>query len=451
MIQFFYRQHIIQQIILLIILIILSVFAYLNGNYVDLNTIKSIRIAQSMQEGFLLLRDLKTDISPSYILLIKSINSLGISLVFISFLGLVFNLANMVLFYLILEKNDIFDLRTSLSVFVACLAILLDKDLFILKPESIGLFFGIFGISILIDHFKTLVDDYKRHKMGFFLGLASLFHQSFVLILILIIIYLAVSSRISLRSYLLIITSFLIPYIPLLAYFIFNNAENDYFKHLFNFDLNNGLENNFMSQNFHWFGFLALGFLSFLGMSRLFVNNLQSSFKIFMFLWLIVFTCVKIFLDEEISLMILLPPLMFLFPFFMFSIKKSWFKEVIGVILVCLSIYFFITHHHHDKKQIAKKFKPKSEKWMVLSDDYSIYVEKKSASPFFDFQELLKIANKKNDYFALGLWHHYILTFKPKVIYDPNNYLKAVENYLPLLDKHYSYNQHSNSYIHKDD
>jgi hypothetical protein len=170
--------------------------------------------------------------------------------------------------------------------------------------------------------------------------------------------------------------------------------------------------------------------------------------------WLLSFGVIKEVVFPQLSLVILLPPMLYFYPYFILSMKKNKAKELVLILTVFLSFAVLALqtmNNDNSNSKYVQKFTLDSEKWMVIGNDWPIYVSKKAASPFWNHKEIKKLCEQEVDLITIANWHHWITLYSPDVIYDPLECLKKVSNFLPILHQAYVRNNIEKKYVKKNE
>lgn len=222
-----------------------------------------------------------------------------------------------------------------------------------INPVTLGAIFIFISINNL---FNTYRSDYALNKLylaGFFIAIASLFWTPFVFFVILIWISLLILRPFIGREWLVGLLGFLTPYLFVFVYyFVFTSGEQ---IEMLVASLQQNLKISITFKLLHFSYYILFGFLFLLLIlaSYTLIVNFQKkkirNRKYFEISWWIFFICIALLIlfdtvGYEI-IYILSIPLSFLLTDYFYSVKKSWFLNLVLIVFYLSIIYIQIIAH----------------------------------------------------------------------------------------------------------
>ncbi len=323
-------------------------------------------------------------------------------------------------------------------------------DYFNVSPVLLSLTF----LLLVIREIVTLTEnthDQTLFTIGFYLGIATLFHLPSSIFLFWVSIGLGVFRSTSFRQHLLVLFGFIFPILLVALYFFWNESLIDFVIQYLNsisiaptFYLS--IQDFILVLAFPTL-FLVLAILSmFSGRS---LTNYQSYCRQMMIFWIIasvfsVFLC-KYWLPFQFALF--LPPVSFFGAYYLFSIQRKWIAELLflsvlgGIALQLWATRTEIFYPINYSEVVIKKpsdFDLKNEKIWVFGNNHSYYIDNKPVTPYFDWNLTQNRIEKLNDYQALLLFYNQIEKEKPQFIIDKEKQLPPLFERIPLLSQKYT-------------
>ena len=243
-----------------------------------------------------------------------------------------------------LQRHNLYNDRTHLPAVLYALCASLFYDSYTLSPVLLGLTFLLVALNGFFAQFSKDGTDSEPFGIGFYVGVATLFHIPFGWFAGFAFVGLLLLSAVRLRKFLLLVFGFALPIIiVLLVFYLLNGYEAVYYNWIAVF-----LERDI--QYYVDFQMLALvvlpmGLLLLLAATQLLRGNTRSvNFQIrcqqLMFFWLLTATASLFFAPDmaPYAFLVFVPPVAFFSTYFFLLVRKPWLGEVAFLtVLGCLA------------------------------------------------------------------------------------------------------------------
>ncbi|WP_027001729.1 hypothetical protein [Hugenholtzia roseola] len=373
-------------------------------------------------------------------------------------------------FNLFLIQKDFFQERTYLPAFFYALLGSLYLDELTLTPPLMAMFFLLLVLSrvfLLADNSS----DVALFKIGFYIGIATLFYLPSLFYLAWLMVGLSVFRTTTLRQYLLSLIGFLLPLLAILTYFYFTDRFFIFFQ-----------QTLFLHLKFKPFWYLSWQSIAFVVAIPLFwflvcylqvslkgvFHNFQIYSQRMMLLWFLVGILVVAFTYEVGSFIFIffVPILAFFFTHALLLIKKRWQAEIFFWIIALSSLTAYgLETYLPDFQTFIQKNKlliqqpapeKKSDKHLVIENkqvwvvgnDLSYYLKNKMATPYLNTDLTKNYFKNLNNYEIINKLYEDFNQNPPEVIIDLEGDAKRLLDKLPPIRK--KYEQKDNIYFLKD-
>ncbi len=293
--------------------------------------------------------------------------------------------------------------------------------------------------------------DQTLFTIGFYLGIATLFHLPSSIFLFWVSVGLGVFRSTSFRQHLLVLFGFAFPILLLCLYFFWNDSLIDFIVQYFN-SISFAPKFYLSVQDFIVILafptlFLVLSVLNmFSGRS---LTNYQSYCRQMMIFWLVasVFSLLLCKYWLPFQFVLFLPALAFFGTYYLFSIQRRWISELLflsvlgGIGLQLWASRTVIFYPLNYQEAIIKKpsnFELKNEKIWVFGENHSYYIDNKPVTPYLDWKLTQNRIEELDNYQALLLFYNQIEKEKPQFIIDEERQLTPLFERIPLLAEKYT-------------
>ncbi|AFM04829.1 hypothetical protein Fleli_2463 [Bernardetia litoralis DSM 6794] len=323
-------------------------------------------------------------------------------------------------------------------------------DYFNVSPVLLSLTF----LLLVLREIFTLTEnthDQTLFTIGFYLGIATLFHLPSSIFLFWVSVGLGVFRSTSFRQHLLVLFGFGFPILLLSLYFFWNDSFIDFVVQFIS-SVSTSPRFYLSIQDFILILaspllFLVLAILNmFSGRS---LTNYQSYCRQMMIFWLLASTFSLLFCKYWLPFQfaLFLPPVAFFGTYYLFSIQRKWISELLFLsILSGIGLQLWATRTEifypiDYTKAIIKKpsnFNLKNEKIWVFGENHSYYIDNKPVTPYLDWKLTQNRIEELDNYQALLLFYNQIEKEKPQFIIDKEKQLPPLFERIPLLSKKYT-------------
>lgn len=454
MIRFFKINDPFRLIFLLLILLVVGISVFIKGFPITYPELKFLLIGEKVSMGQLMYVEIWDQLSPFSALFFGILFKLfGKNLIVYHFIALLLIATQLFLFVFITNKNEIFPSRNYLSGLFYLIAVFTFHEFFCLSPQLLALTFLYFSFHILLQHFQRHMSDEHRLQCGFYIGIAALFYFPSFIFLALVLFVLAAGTRLTGRSYLLIVIGFILPIIIVGVFFAWHGAVYDwYYRSLLSwFYLK---KTTFITNQQLIYIFLIPIILIVVSSLRLFgehQNNIQNTCRTIMSIW-IVFVLLVFVLDREISansLVFVVPLVAYFGGYYFLIFKKKWIAELL-VWVISLSSLFLIFNDISEKPLLNRfnkstlnvieqnlSYNHQGVKVLVMGEGKLKYLHNTLATKYLNWQMAKDHFNNLNDFYIISQIYANIYTEMPDVIYDEERIMPMLMIKIPQLRRDY--------------
>jgi len=234
------------------------------------------------------------------------------------------------------------ELKTFLPAWVFVILMHLNPIFIFVSPQLFSLLFILWAFKKTVNTGNEPKNKRLLFDIGILIGIATMFWSPSILYIIFVFIYLNYNNSLSFKTFLLIIISYIIPLIYVVAYYLFTKNKV-YFVDIFNKISLNTFEFDFynFSQILSTILALILAFVSIFYTIKYASKQLREIKNVFFLLWIFIFNTFLVFLfqnENSFSLIIFL-----LFPFSIFiSIMFNKIKQVSLAEFVHLTLFLTV-------------------------------------------------------------------------------------------------------------
>ncbi|MCD9016376.1 glycosyltransferase family 39 protein [Parachryseolinea silvisoli] len=439
---------------LLIIMAIASLPLFLNSPGMTYPELKSILVGEKVRDGHTLYTELIDSTPPlaawfngvfdwmfGRSILARHILALLIIFSQAGYLGMVF----------IFKKA--FSENTFIPSLIFAILSLFSFDVISLSPELLGSGFLLLAMSNL---FKQIEFREQRagsiFNLGFYIAIASLFAFSFVVYLLASAVILAIFTRATFRSYLLMIFGFLLPHVLLMSLYYLYDGMGALWTYYYLPNLAFGNTWYVPGSSLWLLGALPLGFLVF---SLIMMNRdarftkYQSQLVQTMFFWML-FSFLQIFYSKELrpqSFITLIPSFCFFITHFLLVIRRKKLAEI-GIwafLITTVAIQHFarrgaIAAVHYENlfvKENPYKGAVKDHHILFLGNDPAVYANNTLATGFLNWELARETFEEPEFYDNVIQVSELFQADMPEVIIDPGNFMPKFFDRVPALKGRY--------------
>ena len=438
---------------ILAVLIILSLWLFIDPVGLTLNELKSIVLGESLNDGKSLYAELFTNTPPLAAWFFGWIEFVfGRSLAARHIISLLIIFFQGAFFAILLINHKAQNENTYLPAFIFGILCLFSFDMLSLSGELLASTFLLFALNNLFKEIEFRIQqDSTLLSLGTYLGIASLFVFSYSVFLPGTLVILMIFTRATIRKILLLIFGFALPHLLLMAFYF---TKGD-----FNFVWTNFYMGNewLMDNSISLWAMVCLSaipiiyfLLSLVMLNReARLTKYQAQLLQVMFLWLGV-AILEIALAGKLTparVITYAPPLAYFTSHYILLIRRKWLGGVmlwffiVGIITTCyLARYEKISSIDYSNLFFNKSNyvdQVKGKKVLVLGDEWGLYRENKLATYFYDWS-LSKDYFENPDYLEnVVLVDQSFTNDAPEVIVDTKNLMEKVMLRNPSLKSKY--------------
>lgn len=439
---------------LLLVLLLVSLPAFINPAELLLSELKSMVLGEAIADGKLMYIQIIDDTPPMASALFGFMDLLfGRSLAARHIVALLIIFFQASYFAVLLISNKAYTENTYLPALVFALLCFFSFDLIAFSPELLASTVLLFAINHLFHEieFKIQKDEIVL-KLGVYLGLATFFVFSYWVFLLLSILILIVLTRAGFRKITLTIFGFVLPHMLLVTLYFFWGEPGLLWK---NFYLSNLTIFREMLLSLKGLFVLCGVPLAFFVFSIFMVNRearftrYQSQLMQVMFLWLL-FSLIQIAVARKVSpasLVTFVPPLAYFISHHLLLIRRRWRAELsLWLFLIGLISMNYLTRTGRiDSVDFSRLFPENStykntmagKKVMILGSDWNLYRQNSLGGIFLNWDLSQAIITKPASYQYVEIIASSFDVEEPDVIVDENDYMKEILNKIPVLRKKY--------------
>ncbi|MCH8318274.1 MAG: hypothetical protein IIA88_07225, partial [Bacteroidetes bacterium] len=319
---------------LLILLALIRIPMMVIGTPLTIPELHWMLIGERMGNGYLIYRDIWDSIAPLSAVCYWLIDILfGKSVIAFQVISAFIVLFQSVIFNRTMRLNDVYLERTYVPglIYIAVSSIFF--DFFTLSPVLLGVTFLIIPLRILFQLIREDRSDESILKLGFYTGIAALFHFPLFIFILLAIFCLLLFTGIGLRSYLLLLFGFLLPVCLVTTFFFWFDAAGEFYRMF--------IGSFFSLQKIYFLSYkgvlillaapaVMLLFALFKVLTSRKFQNYQVKCRKIMFFWLILATAVCYFsiFNAPFQIIIFIPAVAFFGAHYFLLIKRRWITEL---------------------------------------------------------------------------------------------------------------------------
>lgn len=426
-------------------------------------------VGERTSQGFMLYKQTWDDISPLAATLYWVLDWLfGRSQVAYQVMAALLVTLQAVFFNFSLKKNQLYPEKTNLPLLLYAIFSCLFFDFFTLSPTLLALTFLLPSLDLLFKHINESAGNDEIFSMGFYVGVATLFHLPAALFIGFILLSFLMLAATSVQKYSLALVGFAFP-ITLIALFFY---------------MFNGLEELYASWLQPALALQRTVYVSFgeslIVLAPFILVLLFSAFQLFsgdtrfihyqvrcqqaVFLWIVV-TGVCLLVSPVIApfqAMLLLPAVTFFGTHCLILARKKWMADVTFLVFTAavaligygnlptrapggslVNTESMLVQPVPDEAQVGGK------KLLVTGNAIAYYANSIPATPYLNWQLAERHFNELDDYATVSEVYENFRNDLPDVIIDPSG--KAAELFarIPAIAKYYQKDERSNTYYIK--
>lgn len=451
----FFRVNALYQIFsLLILLIAFRIPVYLFGLPELIPELQWMLVGEQINKGFVLYAEIWDNTAPLSSLIYAGIDKvLGRSQGAYQLVGLMFGAFQVIYFNVTINNRDIFQKRNYLPGLFYALFLNISFDCCTLSPALMATSFLLLAFGTIIKQMNRLQATDEVFEIGFYIGIATLFHPPAGIFILWSIASLIFFSGTTLRQHSLTIFGFLFPLL-LTALFFYIDGSYDAFSRNFIssvFQIRQYNLNDFRALLITLTIPFAIGILGFLGLINAtgFIN-FQVRCQQTMMLWALTGVV-------SIALMPFLAPMQFILfvPCWAFftvnffsTFRKPWLGELafLGIMAAVLLINYQAILPSNSasfgqldnlKIQKSKNTKIKSQRVLVLGDGIEDYRQNYAATPYLNWNlARYELENLDNYDHVISILRNFEKD-SPDIIIDKVNLVPKLFKRIPALGRKY--------------
>jgi hypothetical protein len=442
--------------VLFLFLIIIKLPMLINGVPLILPELSWMLIAERMNEGFAMYKDIWETLEPfsagTYFLLYKLAGNSRLSYEVCS---LLFIFIQAVALNMVLNINNVYPEKTLIPALLYIVFSSIFFDFLTLSPPLMGVTFVIIALHYVLLQTRTGGNDENMFYTGLFIGIASLFYLPYFVFMIFSIFSFVLYVGPGLRKYLVMIFGFLFPFLMVGVYYFCLDGLGSLY-HNFIISLFLGLKDKLISNSAMLVlltipGALFAAAVFFVSSRAKYTNYQFNCFRV-MGLWM-GFGIISILLSITISpylLIILVPALAYFCTNFFLLAKHSTIEESVFwvttllVLLVSYGVLYGIGFKKSpvsfEKMKVKEEVSPeqiKNLRILVLGENHSLYKNNKLATPYYNWTLSRRHFSDLDNYKNLSRIYSNFLKDMPDVIIDEHGIGDYLFYRIPLLGKEY--------------
>jgi hypothetical protein len=439
---------------ILIIAIGLGLFLMIDPPPLSWSQLHGQVIGKQVSSGYQLYTEIRDRTPPLTAVFQQVVYALfGMSSVARQCLALIFIFVQAGLFSVILIRSNAYTENTYLPAFLFVITSFFSFDAFQISPELLSSFFLMLVLRSL---FKEMEFRQQRDEtvfsMGIYLALSSLTVFVHILFLPVSLILLLLFAQADIRRVFLLIVGFALPHVMLISWYYTFHATADIWNHFYVSSVTSFVPDLISGRSLLMLFALPMIYFVFslFMMSReARLTRYQTQLLQTMLIWLMAGVSLIIFVPglTPVSLLPLLPPLIYLMSYYLLLIRRRWLAEVSlwiyagGVVTISL-LARYEKIPSVDYSRLWVTISPRTalvhdKKILTLTDDPSLYQTNTPASFFLDWELSKEVFEKTDVIENILLLDRSFKNQLPEVIIDPQNYMSAVISRLPYLQGKY--------------
>ncbi|HYC83762.1 MAG TPA: DUF6427 family protein [Chryseosolibacter sp.] len=326
-------------------------------------------------------------------------------------------------------------------------------DTIALSDELLGSAFLLFALNNLFKEIEfRMPRDETTFNLGICISLASLFYLPYVVFLFGVMIILFLFARTDARKFFLLIFGFLLPHLFVLSLHYLQDSADKIWYHYYASGL--AFDKEFLVSTKGIVILSSVG-IFYLVVSIVMLNRLarfskyQSQLLQTIFLW-IGFCFIYFLFCRDIrpqTLIVLIPPLTFLFTNFLLLIRRRKFAEMNTFLLLVgiVSISYFARYGKLGGVDYSRLFVTapaeaavRGKKILVLGDEVGYYLQNTPATPFVNWRQSRVVFENPDYYESVTEVYEAFQNDPPDHIIDKQNLMKPFLERIPELRARYT-------------
>ncbi len=419
----------------------------------------NLALGAKQAEGSLLYKSIDDNTAPFAAYVFKVLNLLfGESLTALRTFATLLIITQAVILNYIVLKLGVIKERNYVPSFIYMVLANICIEFYSLSSAMMATTFIIAYLYNLLSIIKSGSNEERVFKTGLFIGVACLFNFSCIVLFPLTLLFFLLWTNVDIKRYWSFSFGVIFPILALAMYYYWNDA---FFSYAYNF-----IYKSFIIENIRYWGFgeyylfftpfLIVGVIGFFKAvnGRGYVQFQNKSFNIFfliiLFSPLIYFFSIR---SYGAHFFMFLPALSLLLTNYFLEIRKKWQRALAFHIflVVCLAYSFSssklgLQDWYQEKSFAQLHSQYKGKRVLNLSNDFSWYYQRKSATVFFNWQLSKEYFSDLDDYENVRLINNSIKKDMPEVIIDPNNRAEKLFFRIPKLKKEFK--KDGENYVH---
>jgi len=345
-----------------------------------------------------------------------------------------------------------FNENTFIPSLIFSLLFFFSFDTLSLTDELLGSAFLLFALNNLFKEIEfRMPRDETTFNLGVYLSLASLFYFPYVIFLFGIIVILFLFARTDARKFFLLIFGFTLPHLFVLSVAFLKGTSGKLWYHYYLSGLSFDKEFLVPVKGIIVMSAVAIFYLivSVIMLNRLArFSKYQSQLLQTVFLWIGVCFIFFMFCKEvrPQSMIVLIPPLTFLFTNFLLLIRRRKFAEMNTIILLVgiVTMSYLARYnklgsvdYHNLIVQAVSGDAAKNKKILVLGDEIGYYLNNKAATSFINWEESKGVFEHPEYYESVTAVYSEFKRDMPEQIVDKEDLMKPFFDRIPALKNQY--------------
>lgn len=443
MIRFFTINDPVKLIIALAVFLVIRIALIIIGIPLTLNEIEWLSIGEKMSEGFVLYKQIWTDIPPLSAYIYYLLNYLfGKSTLSLHILSCIVVLIQITIYSAAINQYDTQTEKNYLGSFIYALFASIYIGFNSLSPAVLSATFALIAFYHLINIIRNGPVFNNVFNTGLWLGISTLFFFPNIAYIAAVLATLLLLTEIKVKSIFVFLFSFIFPYLCVGIYFLHTNSFNFFNEHFIESSLliiNNNLFG--VKTIAYIFGFPILIFV--LSILKLVTSsnfiNFQNRSQQLIFFWLLC-GAFSFFITDKITLshfLIILPAVVFVNTQYFILLKTNWKTSLLFTLYIVYLVVITFTNQsfnlEFEKKIIAdtSKVNYQNKRILNLGESNIYYYQNTLASPFLDWNHAEYLFKNLENYRNIATIYDGLKNDMPDVIIDENHYFEKVIEKIP--------------------
>jgi hypothetical protein len=443
LIRFFSINDPLKLLIALFLLVIIRVALIISGIPLTISEIEWFAVGEKINNGFLLYKEIWTDIPPLSALVFATITYLfGKSTLALQILSIIVVMIQITIFSFAINQYDTQTEKNYLGSFIYALMASIYVGFNSLSPALLSATFALLALHNLLYIIKNGPAFNSVFYTGIWISISTLFFFPNIAYLVAILATLLILTKLQAQSVFVFLFAFMFPYACVGIYFYANNAFAEFDTHFIDSSLIL-INNNFFGLEtiLYVFGFAILVFLLSIAMlvsSNQFIN-FQTRCHQLMFFWLIC-GAFSFFISDKITLThftVMLPAVVFVNTQYFLLLKNNWktnlYFSLFVFYLVIISFANFRFNLDFKSKILADitNIKHTNKRILNLGESNLYYFKNSLATPFLEWKHAEYLFKNLENYRNIATIYDGIKNDMPEIIIDENNYFEQVLEKIP--------------------